>query len=108
MDLFNPPEADEVLTPRRLRRFIAVTDTPLLCGGAVHFSGKKFGVEFIGKISDKTCKYRLLKTKTRQYMDFGYSLCNNTDRRIQCLSQQVNISNAMPYEQFGGGVEKKI
>ena len=25
------------LIPRRLRRFIAFTDTPLLCGGVVHF-----------------------------------------------------------------------
>jgi hypothetical protein len=29
-------QADEGLIPRRLRRYIAVTDTPLLCGGVVH------------------------------------------------------------------------
>jgi hypothetical protein len=26
------------LIPRRLRRFIAFIDTPLLCGGVVHFA----------------------------------------------------------------------
>ena len=33
---FNPVEADKGLIPRRLRRFNAFVDTPLLCGGVVH------------------------------------------------------------------------
>jgi hypothetical protein len=36
---FNPPEADKDLIPRRLRRYIAFVDTPLLCGGVVHSRG---------------------------------------------------------------------
>jgi len=32
----NPPEADKGLIPRRLRRYNAFVDTPLLCGGVVH------------------------------------------------------------------------
>ena len=39
-DFFNQPEADEGLIPRRLRRFIAATDTPLLCGGVVHVGAR--------------------------------------------------------------------
>ncbi len=34
--IFNPPEADKGLIPRRLRRFNAFVDTPLLCSGVVH------------------------------------------------------------------------
>jgi len=33
----NPPEADKGLIPRRLRRYNVFVDTPLLCGGVVHF-----------------------------------------------------------------------
>jgi hypothetical protein len=33
----NPPEADKGFIPRRLRRYNAFVDTPLLCGGVVHF-----------------------------------------------------------------------
>jgi len=33
---FNPPEA-QVLIPRCLRRYNAFVDTPLLCGGVVHY-----------------------------------------------------------------------
>ncbi|MBW1942635.1 MAG: hypothetical protein JRJ51_07355 [Deltaproteobacteria bacterium] len=32
----NPPEADKGFIPRRLRRFNAFVDTPLLCSGVVH------------------------------------------------------------------------
>jgi hypothetical protein len=33
----NPPEADKGFIPCRLRRYNDFVDTPLLCGGAVHF-----------------------------------------------------------------------
>jgi hypothetical protein len=35
--IFNPQGADEVLIPRRLKRFIAITDNVLLCGVVVRF-----------------------------------------------------------------------
>jgi hypothetical protein len=36
--LLNPPEADKGFIPRRLRLYNAFSDTPLLCGGVVHYS----------------------------------------------------------------------
>jgi hypothetical protein len=34
---FDPPKADKGLIPRCLRRYNAFEDTPLLCGGVVHY-----------------------------------------------------------------------
>jgi hypothetical protein len=34
--IFNPPEADKGLIPRRLRRYNVFVDTTLPCGGVVH------------------------------------------------------------------------
>jgi hypothetical protein len=36
---FSPPKADKGLFPRRWGRYMAFIDTPVLCGGVVHYPG---------------------------------------------------------------------